>query len=65
MAKLTGHELDTAIGSSEVLVLDVRSPDEVAEHGTPPGALNVPIGELEERIEEVRTAAGSRQVLTA
>ena len=34
------------------LVLDVREPDEVAE-GTIPGALHIPLGELQERVGEL------------
>ncbi len=64
-SKLKGEELEATIASADVCVLDVRSAKEIAESGTAPGAINVPIDELEERIEEVRTAVGRRSVLTA
>ena len=63
--KLKGAELEATMASPDVVVLDVRSAEEIAESGTAPGALHVPIGELEQRIEEVREAAGERSVLTA
>ena len=37
----------------EVFLLDVRNPDELVEHGQIEGAVNIPIDELESRLEEV------------
>ena len=46
---------------TRALVLDVRSPEEVAT-GTLPGALTIPHTELRERLDEVRAAADDRPV---
>lgn len=46
---------------SETLVLDVRSPEEVAA-GHLPGSLNIPHTQLRDRIDEVRQTAGGRPV---
>ena len=35
------------------LILDVRKPHEIAETGTVPGALRIPIDELEARLDEL------------
>jgi NADPH-dependent 2,4-dienoyl-CoA reductase/sulfur reductase-like enzyme/rhodanese-related sulfurtransferase len=35
------------------LLLDVRDPDELAEHGKLPGAVNIPLGELRDRMNEL------------
>ena len=37
----------------DVYLLDVRNPDELEEHGMIPGAVNIPIDELEARVAEV------------
>ena len=37
----------------EVYLLDVRNPDELEEHGMIPGAVNIPIDQLEARLAEV------------
>lgn len=52
---------DQADEGANVLVLDVRRPDEFAS-GHLPGSLNVPHTELRERLDEVRTAAAGRPV---
>jgi rhodanese-related sulfurtransferase len=44
----------TAVGSDGQLI-DVREPDEVAA-GTLPGAVNIPLGELPDRIHELDPA---------
>ncbi|MDP5225859.1 MULTISPECIES: FAD-dependent oxidoreductase [Arthrobacter] len=46
---------------NEVLILDVRSPEEFAA-GHFPGAVNIPHTELRDRLDEVRSAAGGRAV---
>jgi rhodanese-related sulfurtransferase len=47
-------EFATAVGSDGQLV-DVREPDEVAA-GTLPGALNIPLGDLQARLGELDQA---------
>jgi len=37
----------------DIYLLDVRNPDELEEHGMIAGAVNIPIGELEARLDEV------------
>lgn len=42
------------LGSSQkVFFLDVRSPEELEELGTLPGYVNIPLGQLENRLSEV------------
>ena len=49
---ITGESLAARLEDPSVLVLDVREPDEVATWAFP-GALNVPLDELEERLAEL------------
>lgn len=41
------------LAGDEVVLLDVRTPDEVAEDGELPGAINIPLCELRQRLDEV------------
>ncbi len=59
--QLTGDELAATI-AQDVLVLDVRQPDEIEQYGTTEGSLNIPIDELEARLQEVPK---DKPVLTA
>lgn len=52
---------DQAQDGADVLVLDVRRPDEFVS-GHLPGSLNIPHTELRERLDEVRAAATGRPV---
>ena len=36
----------------KTLVIDVREPKEIAESGTIPGALRIPMGKVEQRMDE-------------
>ena len=47
-------EFATAVGTDGQLI-DVRAPDEIAA-GTLPGAVNIPLGELEARLGELDRA---------
>lgn len=49
---LSGDELVARLDDPELFLLDVREPDEVAEWQIP-GAVNVPLGSLEARLDEV------------
>lgn len=54
---------DVATDVADVLVLDVRRPDEFAA-GHLPGALNIPHTELRGRLDDVRDAAAGRPIRT-
>ncbi|MBM7660197.1 rhodanese-related sulfurtransferase/TusA-related sulfurtransferase [Bacillus mesophilus] len=47
--------LEKISGNEKVTVLDVREPAEYA-FGHIPGSINIPLGELEERFEEIKNA---------
>lgn len=59
LALWDAHDLDEVRATS--LIVDVRSPTEVAT-GTVPGALPVPHTEVRGRLEEIRAAASGRPV---
>jgi rhodanese-related sulfurtransferase len=44
------HQLDAG---ENIFLLDVRTPPELAEHGSIAGSVNIPIDELEARLSEV------------
>jgi rhodanese-related sulfurtransferase len=51
-------ELKTKLGSSrKPLVIDVREPKEVAESGSIPGALHIPMSKVEQRMDEFPKAS--------
>lgn len=52
--KITIEELKELEKAKNVLVLDVRNPDEYSESHVP-GALNIPVTELENRLAEIPT----------
>lgn len=60
--KLTPDQLAEAAARPGFFFLDVRSPKEIAELGTLPGYVNIPIEELEGRLGEIPP---DRQVVTA
>jgi len=39
--------------SKKVVVVDVREPKEIAEGGAIPGAIHIPIGQIEKRMGEL------------
>ena len=51
--QITGEELASTLADANVLLLDVRNPDELEEYGTVEGYLNIPIDELADRLSEV------------
>ena len=57
-----GDRLAELLASEDYLLLDVRRPEELEEHGTVEGYLNIPIEELADRLDEVPR---DRPVLTA
>ena len=60
--RLSGEPLDRAIADSNLFILDVRQPDEMAQLGTVDGYTNIPIEELEKRLDELPR---NRPILTA
>ena len=60
--KLEGSALAEALADADVFLLDVRNPDELEELGTVEGYVNIPIDELEGRLDEVPK---DRKILTA
>jgi rhodanese-related sulfurtransferase len=59
--KLEDFRIRHAAGA--VLVVDVRD-EFVFKAGHIPGAINVPLAEIDRRVDEVRARAGTRQVVT-
>ena len=51
--KLTTEELEKALEKKDVFFLDVREPKEIVEHGSIKGYVNIPLGQLENRLSEV------------
>ena len=60
--QLTGDALATALHDSDVFLLDVREPEELEEYGTVEGYTNIPIDELDGRLDELPR---DRPILTA
>jgi rhodanese-related sulfurtransferase len=46
-------DIDKMIAKGDVVVLDVREPNELAETGTVKGAIHIPLGQLESRLGEL------------
>ena len=46
-------DLDELLADGEVLLLDVREPKEIEELGTREGYVNIPLLELEQRLDEL------------
>ena len=59
--RVEAADIDAALAAGAVL-LDVRTDEELAEHGTIEGFLHIPIDELEARIGELPTGV---PILTA
>ena len=47
------QELEKHLKDEKVFFLDVREPKEIAELGSVPGYVNIPLGELQKRLSEV------------
>ena len=60
--QLTGEALASALHNTDVFLLDVREPDELEELGTVEGYTNIPIDELDGRLDELPR---DRPILTA
>ena len=46
-------DIDAMLAKGDVVVLDVREPNELAETGTVKGAIHIPLGQLESRLGEL------------
>ena len=46
-------QIDEVLSDGQVLLLDVRTAQELAEAGTIPGAVHIHLGELAERVDEL------------
>lgn len=51
--RLTPEQAHEMVRKGEAVLLDVRDPSEIAEHGTLEGYVNIPIQELEARYQEL------------
>lgn len=51
--RMTSDEVMERLEKGDVFFLDVREPRELAELGTFEGYVNIPIGQLEQRLAEV------------
>ena len=51
--QLTVDEVEKALEGKDVFLLDVREPKELDEFGSIKGYVNIPLGQLESRLQEV------------
>ena len=51
--EISTEELEKYLKDKKVFFLDVREPDEVKQLGSVPGYVNIPLGQLERRLNEV------------
>ena len=51
--RVQAADLDAVLGDENVVLLDVREPWELEEFGTREGYINIPLGELEDRLDEL------------
>ena len=51
--KLTSDEVMARLEKGDVFFLDVREPRELAELGTFEGYVNIPLGQIEKRLNEI------------
>jgi predicted sulfurtransferase len=51
--RMSSDEVLARLEKGDVFFLDVREPRELAELGTFEGYVNIPLGQLEERLDEV------------
>jgi len=59
---ISPQEIDSLRREKDPVVLDVRTPAEIQELGTLPGALTIPLAELPQRLDEIPK---DRLILTA
>ena len=51
--RVQASDIDAALADSNVILLDVREPWELEKLGTREGYINIPLAELEERLDEL------------
>jgi rhodanese-related sulfurtransferase len=51
--RIAPDAIDKVLADGNVILLDVREPKELEELGTREGYVNIPIGELERRLDEL------------
>ena len=51
--RVKADDIDALLAKGEVVVLDVREPNELAETGTVKDAIHIPLGQLESRLGEL------------
>ena len=51
--RVEAEDLAAALAAADVVLLDVREPWELEEYGTRAGYINIPLGELESRLDEL------------
>ncbi len=51
--RVEAEDLDDVLADANVVLLDVREPWELEEYGTRAGYVNIPLGELESRLDEL------------
>jgi rhodanese-related sulfurtransferase len=51
--RVEARDIDRVLSEADTLLLDVREPEEIEELGTIEGYVNIPIGELESRLDEL------------
>jgi hypothetical protein len=47
------EDIDALLADGKVVLLDVREPWEIEENGTREGSINIPLGQLEQRLGEL------------
>jgi 3-mercaptopyruvate sulfurtransferase SseA len=51
--RVQANDIDRLLARGDVFLLDVREPKELEELGTRPGYVNIPLGQLEARLDEL------------
>lgn len=51
--EISTEQLEKYLKDKKVFFLDVREPDEVKQLGSVPGYVNIPVGQLQTRLNEV------------
>ncbi len=51
--RVDAKDIDRVLAEADALLLDAREPEEIQELGTIEGYLNIPIDQLESRLDEI------------